>query len=124
MVFCNIGLDCHSFTFDQIKLKFKKNKRKGSNTFCYVCKRVITDYYFVYMCRGDLGFCSVECRKRQIYLDEMKKIEIATKRILASFHQRRREGGGRCQAAKVPAEECFRQRRHPFLSDANRVIFS
>ncbi|PIA43244.1 hypothetical protein AQUCO_02000581v1 [Aquilegia coerulea] len=38
----------------------------------------------VYMYRGDQGFCSVECRCRQIYMDEMKELEESTKAMLAS----------------------------------------
>ncbi|KAH6790038.1 hypothetical protein C2S51_005044 [Perilla frutescens var. frutescens] len=48
-----------------------------------------------------MGFCSEECRNRQMYLDDMKKIEISTRRILASFHERRRHGGGRCETRGV-----------------------
>lgn len=39
------------------------------------------------LCRGDQGFCSVECRNRQIVLDEMKELESSTKQMVASYRQ-------------------------------------
>lgn len=74
-------------------------------------------------CRGDLGFCSVECRERQMYLDETKEMEASTQRILSTFRQRGRDGGGgRCETTKLL--EDFRRRRHPFSSQRERVVFS
>ncbi|KAI3463196.1 hypothetical protein Pfo_019859 [Paulownia fortunei] len=78
--------------------------------------------FIVYICKGDLGFCSVECRDRQIYLDETKEIEISTQKILTSFRRRNRDGGGRCETTKLLEES--RKRRHSFSSQKNRVIFS
>lgn len=40
-----------------------------------------------YLCRGDQGFCSVECRNRQIVLDEMRELESSTKQMVASYRQ-------------------------------------
>jgi len=42
---------------------------------------------WVCLCRGDQGFCSVECRNRQIVLDEMKELESSTKKMVASHRQ-------------------------------------
>lgn len=39
------------------------------------------------LCRGDQGFCSIECRDRQIVLDEMRELEISTKQMVASYGQ-------------------------------------
>ncbi|KZV48926.1 hypothetical protein F511_09714 [Dorcoceras hygrometricum] len=94
---------------------------------CHLCHKTLTLDKEVYMYRGDLGFCSVQCRERQMFLDEMKEIEISTKKILASFHQRRHlrpadGSAGRCETRKLSEE--FRQRRHPFSSQNNQVIFS
>ncbi|KAK4479198.1 hypothetical protein RD792_014709 [Penstemon davidsonii] len=83
---------------------------------CHLCHKPLSFDKEVYMYMGDLGFCSVECRDRQIYVDEMKEIEISTKKILASFRQRRRDGGGRCETSGNLLDE-YRQRRQ-------RVIFS
>ncbi|KAF6146664.1 hypothetical protein GIB67_008950 [Kingdonia uniflora] len=52
---------------------------------CYLCNKSLSLNKDVYMYRGDLGFCSVECRCRQIYLDEMKEIEASTKEFSASY---------------------------------------
>ncbi|KAK4413726.1 FCS-Like Zinc finger 17 [Sesamum alatum] len=89
---------------------------------CHLCRKPLCLDKEVYMYMGDLGFCSVDCRERQIYLDEMKEIEASTQRILTSFRQRRRDGGGRCETTNLLVE--FRQRRRPFTSEKTRVIFS
>ncbi|KAL2234844.1 UNVERIFIED_CONTAM: FCS-Like Zinc finger 17 [Sesamum indicum] len=89
---------------------------------CHLCHKPLCLDKEVYMYMGDLGFCSVECRERQIYLDEMKEIEASTHRILASFRQRRRDGGGRCETTNLLVE--FRRRRRPFTSEKSGVIFS
>lgn len=38
------------------------------------------------ICRGDQGFCSVECRNRQIVLDEKRELESSTKRMVSSSY--------------------------------------
>ncbi|KAK6128076.1 hypothetical protein DH2020_038181 [Rehmannia glutinosa] len=90
---------------------------------CHLCHKQLSLDKEIYMYRGDLGFCSVECRDRQIYLDESKEIEISSQRILASFRRRNRGGGGggRCETSKLLEE--FRERRHPLSSPKSRVIF-
>ncbi|CAA0819056.1 Protein of unknown function (DUF581 [Striga hermonthica] len=70
------------------------------------------------MYRGDLGFCSVECRDRQIYLDETKELEIATREILSTS---RRDGGGRCETRRLLGD--FRTRRRPFPAQKSPIIF-
>ncbi|KAG6397917.1 hypothetical protein SASPL_139367 [Salvia splendens] len=67
---------------------------------CHLCHKPLSGKE-IYMYRGEIGFCSDECRSKQMYLDDMKKIEISTKRILASFHERRRNAGDRCKARGV-----------------------
>jgi len=37
---------------------------------CYLCKRQLSHGKDIYMYRGDKAFCSVECRFRQISMDE------------------------------------------------------
>lgn len=37
------------------------------------------------LCRGDQGFCSVECRNRQMALDEIRELESSTKRMVKSY---------------------------------------
>ncbi|XP_019184597.1 PREDICTED: uncharacterized protein LOC109179548 [Ipomoea nil] len=37
---------------------------------CYLCKRKLLPGKDIYMYKGDRGFCSVECRCRQIVMDE------------------------------------------------------
>ncbi|XP_058006608.1 FCS-Like Zinc finger 17-like [Hevea brasiliensis] len=52
---------------------------------CYLCKKKLSLHKDIYMYRGDQGFCSIECRNRQIVLDEMKELEISTKQITKSY---------------------------------------
>ncbi|XP_057503761.1 FCS-Like Zinc finger 17-like [Actinidia eriantha] len=75
---------------------------------CHLCKNNLSLDKDVYMYRGDLGFCSVECRNRQIYVDEMKELEASTKKSLASFrHCRPRDP---CEARAIL--EQFEQRHN------------
>ncbi|KAL3639805.1 hypothetical protein CASFOL_014773 [Castilleja foliolosa] len=91
---------------------------------CHLCHKPLCLDKEIYMYRGDLGFCSVECRDMQIYMDETKELEISTQKMLSSFRQRNRlnGGGGSCET-RQPLED-FRHRRHPFSSRKDRVIFS
>ncbi|KAL5698563.1 hypothetical protein ACHQM5_029588 [Ranunculus cassubicifolius] len=51
---------------------------------CFLCNKWLNPEKDIFMYKGDQGFCSVECRCRQIYLDEIKELEAATKEMLAS----------------------------------------
>ncbi|RZC85915.1 hypothetical protein C5167_026591 [Papaver somniferum] len=51
---------------------------------CCLCKKKLSPEKNVYMYMGDQGFCSVDCRSRQIVKDEIREIEISTKKILSS----------------------------------------
>ncbi|KAF8401161.1 hypothetical protein HHK36_014465 [Tetracentron sinense] len=59
---------------------------------CYLCMKQLSLKKDVYMYRGDQGFCSVECRCRQIFMDEMREIEASTKAILASYRHSQLSG--------------------------------
>ncbi|KAF0935820.1 hypothetical protein E2562_036304 [Oryza meyeriana var. granulata] len=37
---------------------------------CFLCHKELADGKDIYMYRGDRAFCSVECRCRQIFMDE------------------------------------------------------
>ncbi|PON78290.1 Zf-FLZ domain containing protein [Trema orientale] len=52
---------------------------------CNLCNKGLSLDKEVYMYRGDQGFCSIECRDRQIYLDEIKDLEASTKKMIASY---------------------------------------
>ncbi|KAL6491763.1 hypothetical protein OROGR_011900 [Orobanche gracilis] len=41
---------------------------------CHLCHKSLNLDREIYMYMGDMGFCSVECRDRQIYLDEKKEV--------------------------------------------------
>ncbi|KAK6268320.1 hypothetical protein QUC31_012480 [Theobroma cacao] len=52
---------------------------------CHLCNKNLSLDKEVYMYRGDQGYCSIECRDRQIVLDEMKELEVSTKQMMASY---------------------------------------
>ncbi|KAG8056847.1 hypothetical protein GUJ93_ZPchr0002g23915 [Zizania palustris] len=47
---------------------------------CSLCRRQLSPDKDVYMYRGDQGFCSEECRRRQIMNDEAKEHEAMVKK--------------------------------------------
>ncbi|XAR49835.1 hypothetical protein NMG60_11003990 [Bertholletia excelsa] len=80
--------------------------------YCYLCNKYLSPDKDVFMYRGDQGFCSAECRSRQIYLNEMKEIEESRKRMAATFREcRQRE---RCETRALLEE--FRRRHRPLSS--------
>ncbi|XP_030535894.1 FCS-Like Zinc finger 17-like [Rhodamnia argentea] len=58
-------------------------RRTGdSNRFlksCHLCRKKLSPRKDIYMYRGDQGFCSVECRDRQIVIDEMREMEMVAR---------------------------------------------
>ncbi|CAN8321899.1 unnamed protein product [Cochlearia groenlandica] len=54
---------------------------------CHLCNKHLRRDKDVYMYRGDLGFCSRECRESQILKDEKKELEASTKIMLASYRR-------------------------------------
>ncbi|KAF2323673.1 hypothetical protein GH714_036571 [Hevea brasiliensis] len=52
---------------------------------CFLCNKNLSLDKDIYMYRGDQGFCSIECRNRQIVLDEMKELETSTKQMRKSY---------------------------------------
>ncbi|XP_054779867.1 FCS-Like Zinc finger 17-like [Prosopis cineraria] len=74
----------------------KSAVRKGDQTrpnldqdFCYLktcnlCNKKLSPDKDIYMYRGDEGFCSVECRNRQIVMDEMKELDSSRKKMVSS----------------------------------------
>ncbi|XP_047943950.1 FCS-Like Zinc finger 17-like [Salvia hispanica] len=104
-------------------LKPKSKSPNSQNCYlklCHLCIKPLNFDKEIFMYKGDLGFCSVECRDRQIYMDETQQMEANTKRILSSFRQR--YGGGRCETTKLL--EDYRRRRRSFTPPSERVVFS
>lgn len=52
MVFCNIGLDYHSFTFDQRKLKFKKKRKEKEVIHFVMYVKGLSLIIILYICAG------------------------------------------------------------------------
>ncbi|KAL6144400.1 hypothetical protein ACLB2K_055093 [Fragaria x ananassa] len=55
---------------------------------CHLCNKGLSLDKEVYMYRGDIGFCSIVCRDRQIVMDEMRDLEGSTKKMLAAYRRR------------------------------------
>ncbi|XP_074573578.1 FCS-Like Zinc finger 3-like [Curcuma longa] len=47
--------------------------------FCFLCRRPLAGNRDIFMYRGDLPFCSEECRQEQIEVDEGKEIRVKRK---------------------------------------------
>ncbi|KAG9443918.1 hypothetical protein H6P81_015258 [Aristolochia fimbriata] len=69
---------------------------------CFLCKKRLLPEKDIYMYRGDRAFCSVECRCRQIFMDEESVVSEKNCSVVAasaSSSSRRRKaaknrGGG------------------------------
>ncbi|XP_050233912.1 FCS-Like Zinc finger 17-like [Mercurialis annua] len=53
---------------------------------CYLCNKILSPDKDIYMYRGDEGYCSIECRNRQIALDEMRELEESVKKMRKSYN--------------------------------------
>ncbi|WOL16448.1 hypothetical protein Cni_G25235 [Canna indica] len=73
---------------------------------CFLCRRKLQQGEDIYMYRGDRGFCSEECRRRQIYMDEE-----SGKKDCCSL-----------AAASASAEGAERRRRRATGADRGRAI--
>ncbi|CAA7018507.1 unnamed protein product [Microthlaspi erraticum] len=79
---------------------------------CHLCLKHLRQDKDVYMYRGDLGFCSRECRESQILIDDKKELEASTKMMLASYR--------RCNSGAVKSDtrilfDDLRRRRQLFI---------
>ncbi|KAK6914627.1 Zf-FLZ domain [Dillenia turbinata] len=92
---------------------------------CHLCNKQLTPDKDVYMYR-DEGFCSPECRNRQILVDDMKEIEISRKEREANYSFTHcGVSGHRCCNTCALLQELRRRRRKPFSGRGIiRPIFS
>ncbi|KAK3017974.1 hypothetical protein RJ639_002731 [Escallonia herrerae] len=65
---------------------------------CFLCKQKLLPGKDIYMYKGDRAFCSVECRCRQIYMDEEETLK-TDNCALAAMRQRPSSRKG----ARIPA---------------------
>ncbi|KAK1293871.1 hypothetical protein QJS10_CPA16g01556 [Acorus calamus] len=78
---------------------------------CFLCKKRLPPGKDVYMYRGDRGFCSVECRCKQIFMDEenlqrencsfaaMKPVSSSSSASTTSHRHHQRKGGNKNRAS-------------------------
>ncbi|KAK4267138.1 hypothetical protein QN277_023961 [Acacia crassicarpa] len=66
-----------------VKSSLRKSNSDATTTCflktCSLCNKILSPDKDIYMYRGDQGFCSIECRNRQIVMDEMRELEESTK---------------------------------------------
>ncbi|KAL1218900.1 FCS-Like Zinc finger 18 [Cardamine amara subsp. amara] len=79
---------------------------------CHLCLKQLHQDKDVYMYRGDLGFCSRECRESQILIDDRKELEASTKLMLASY-RRCNSGAGKSESRSLLND--LRRRRRLFI---------
>ncbi|XP_010479971.1 PREDICTED: uncharacterized protein LOC104758743 [Camelina sativa] len=79
---------------------------------CHLCMKQLPQGKDVYMYRGDLGFCSKECRESQILIDDRKELEASTKMMLASY-RRCNSGAGKNESRNLFND--LRPRRQLFI---------
>ncbi|XVF86978.1 hypothetical protein PTKIN_Ptkin18bG0083800 [Pterospermum kingtungense] len=84
---------------------------------CHLCHKNLSLDKEVYMYRGDQGFCSIECRDRQMVLDEMKELE----QILAS--SRHCSASGRRETGYL-LEDLGRRNKSPHQNRKHWAIVS
>ncbi|KAI3684121.1 hypothetical protein L6452_33340 [Arctium lappa] len=77
---------------------FQRNQMPSSSSTCcflkscFLCHKHLSLDKNVYMYKGDQGFCSEECRSRQIYIDDITTLQISTKKMIHQFRQSRKAG--------------------------------
>ncbi|KAG7649550.1 FCS-Like Zinc finger 18 [Arabidopsis thaliana] len=79
---------------------------------CHLCNKQLHQDKDVYMYRGDLGFCSRECRESQMLIDDRKELEASTKMMLASY-RRCNNGAGKSESRNLFDD--LRRRRQLFI---------
>ncbi|KAJ6427177.1 hypothetical protein OIU84_022727 [Salix udensis] len=88
---------------------------------CNLCSKMLSPDKDIFMYRGDQGFCSVECRNRQIVLDEMKEVESSTRGRLKSY-QHCSTTAGRSESRRLL--EDLRRRHKPLPRQNHWAIAS
>ncbi|XP_019430225.1 PREDICTED: uncharacterized protein LOC109337656 [Lupinus angustifolius] len=94
-------------------LRLKANQNTSLEFFCFLktcslCNKQLSPDKDIYMYRGDEGFCSVECRNKQIVLDEMRELESSTTHMVASYN--RQYGNDGCKETRLILEDLRMQR--------------
>ncbi|XWS12216.1 hypothetical protein CRYUN_Cryun37aG0070800 [Craigia yunnanensis] len=90
---------------------------------CHLCHNILSLDKEVYMYRGDQGFCSIECRDRQIMLDETRELELSTKQMLASSSSRHCSASGR-RETRILLEDLRRRNKSPHQNQKHWAIVS
>jgi len=76
------------------------------------CSVLDSQFFFFVENRGDLGFCSRECRESQMLIDDRKELEASTKMMLASY-RRCNNGAGKSESRNLFDD--LRRRRQLFI---------
>ncbi|XP_078445488.1 FCS-Like Zinc finger 17-like [Wolffia australiana] len=68
----------NSFAISSLSPRLTVLRRSPANGFlesCFLCKKQLSLENDIFMYRGDRGFCSVECRCKQIFMDEEETVK-------------------------------------------------
>ncbi|KAH7683653.1 Zf-FLZ domain-containing protein [Dioscorea alata] len=63
----------------------QSSSHSGFLNSCHLCKRKLSLQMDVYMYRGDQGYCTPECRSRQMIIDERRELEASSSEHIISF---------------------------------------
>ncbi|KAK2654596.1 hypothetical protein Ddye_014452 [Dipteronia dyeriana] len=89
---------------------------------CFLCNKNLSLDNDVYMYRGDQGFCSIECRSRQIILDDMSELETSTKKMVAFYRSSNSCSKSDRRETQVLLQELRHQRHHNKQHNYNQKI--
>ncbi|KAL9267998.1 FCS-Like Zinc finger 18-like protein [Drosera capensis] len=80
---------------------------------CSLCRNTLKPEKDVYMYRGDQGFCSIQCRDRQIAMDEAEEKRASTTKKIVTSAPYRPEcvAGDQCETCKLLEEMRSRRQR-------------
>ncbi|KAK0598810.1 hypothetical protein LWI29_038182 [Acer saccharum] len=89
---------------------------------CFLCNKNLSLDKDVYMYRGDQGFCSIECRNRQIVMDDMRELESSTKKMVASYRSSISCSKSDRRETQVLLQELRHQKHHNKPHNYNQKI--
>ncbi|XP_038875659.1 FCS-Like Zinc finger 15 [Benincasa hispida] len=86
--------------------------------FCFLCKQKLLPGNDIYMYKGDRGFCSVECRCRQILMDEEESVmkDNCRKTASSSTSESSESSSSSSMAASSSNRKTTRNRRGQFAT--------
>uniref|UniRef100_A0A7N0ZYD2 FLZ-type domain-containing protein n=1 Tax=Kalanchoe fedtschenkoi TaxID=63787 RepID=A0A7N0ZYD2_KALFE len=94
---------------------------------CHLCHKQLQPEHDIFMYKGDQGYCSEECRSKQISFDEEEELrqsrtrQTATRRAFGQ-HRTGQYNAGRCETLSI-LRDLRHGRREPVHLQRNGAIF-